>query len=141
VLVAEDSQVNQIVAARMLERCGCRAHIVGNGEEAIAAFRANIYDIVLMDCQMPKLDGYQAAGELRRIENGTRNTPIIAMTAHALEGDRERCLQAGMDDYVSKPMRHAELAEKLRRWILAPAADDDRVVPQRELPLVSTPKS
>jgi PAS domain S-box-containing protein len=141
VLVAEDSQVNQIVAARMLERCGCRAHIVSDGEEAVAAFRANVYDIVLMDCQMPKLDGYQAAGELRRIENGSRSTPIIAMTAHALQGDRERCLNAGMDDYVSKPMRHAELAEKLRRWVpVQAAANDDDVAPQREPQRVSTPK-
>jgi CheY-like chemotaxis protein len=119
VLIAEDSHVNQVVAVRMVERCGCRTHVVSDGLEAIEAFKANQYDIVLMDCQMPKLDGYQATAELRRIENGVRRIPIIAITAHALEGDRQRCLDAGMDDYISKPMRHADLAEKLRQWVAA----------------------
>jgi PAS domain S-box-containing protein len=118
-LIAEDSPVNQIVAARMLERCGCRSHIASDGRDAIDAFKAARYDVVLMDCQMPKLDGYETTAELRRIENGGRRTPVIAMTANALEGDRQRCLEAGMDDYLSKPMRHAELVEKLRRWIPA----------------------
>jgi CheY-like chemotaxis protein len=106
----------------MLERCGCRTHIVANGNEAIEAFKANRYDIVLMDCQMPELDGYQTTAQLRRIEAGAYRTPVVAMTAHALEGDRERCLAAGMDDYLSKPMRHAELVEKLRVWV----ADGER---------------
>ncbi|HEY1774761.1 MAG TPA: ATP-binding protein [Solirubrobacteraceae bacterium] len=125
VLVAEDSPVNQIVAARMLERCGCRTHIVANGNEAIEAFKANRYDIVLMDCQMPELDGYQTTAELRRIEARAYRTPVVAMTAHALEGDRERCLAADMDDYLSKPMRHAELVEKLRVWVADGEAPDE----------------
>jgi len=117
VLVAEDSTVNQIVAARALERCGCRAEVVADGREALRALAANRYDAVLMDCQMPVMDGYEATSELRRREDGERHTPVIAMTAHAMDGDRERCLAAGMDDYVSKPMRHADLVEALMRCI------------------------
>ena len=117
VLVAEDSPVNQIVAARALERCGCRADVVGDGREALRSLQERNYDAVLMDCQMPVLDGYAATGELRRRENGDRRTPVIAMTAHAMDGDRERCLAAGMDDYVTKPMHHADLIGALIRWI------------------------
>jgi two-component system, sensor histidine kinase len=117
VLVAEDSQINQIVAARALQRCGCRVEVVGDGLEALQALQAQHYDAVLMDCQMPSMDGYQATAELRRLEHGVRHTPVIAMTAHAMDGDRDRCLNAGMDDYISKPMRHTDLAVALRRWI------------------------
>jgi CheY-like chemotaxis protein len=117
VLVAEDSQINQIVAARSLERCGCRVEVVGDGREALRALEARSYDAVLMDCQMPDMDGYQATAELRRREAGARRTPVIAMTAHAMDGDRKRCLDAGMDDYVSKPMRHTALVAALMRWI------------------------
>jgi len=118
-LVAEDSQINQIVASRVLERCGCRVKVVGDGPEALAALAAAPYDAVLMDCQMPLMDGYDATRELRRREQGGRRTPVIAMTAHAMTGDRERCLEAGMDDYVSKPVRHADLVDVLHRWIPA----------------------
>jgi PAS domain S-box-containing protein len=116
-LVAEDSAVNQIVAARALERCGCRTHVVSDGREAVEAFATGTYDAVLLDCQMPNVDGYQATAEIRELESGGRRTPIIAMTAHAMEGEYRRCLDAGMDDHITKPMRHAELAEKLLRWI------------------------
>ena len=117
VLVAEDSPVNQIVAARALEGCGCRADVVGDGREALRALESQRYDAVLMDCQMPVLDGYEATAELRRRERSGPRTPVIAMTAHAMDGDRERCLAAGMDDYVSKPMRRGDLAAALARWI------------------------
>jgi PAS domain S-box-containing protein len=121
VLVAEDSPVNQVVAARTLERCGCTADIVANGVEALAALGARRYDAVLMDCQMPEMDGYAATRALREREGGARRTPVIAMTAHAMAGDRERCLDAGMDDYLTKPVRHADLDKMLHRWIpLAP---------------------
>ena len=130
VLVAEDNQVNQIVAARTLERCGCQVDIVENGRDALHALEQRDYDIVLMDCQMPEMDGYQATTELRRREHDRRHTPVIAMTAHAMDGDRERCLEAGMDDYISKPMRYAELADTLQRTIaahgLAPAPQHAR---------------
>jgi PAS domain S-box-containing protein len=117
VLVAEDSQINQIVAARVLERCGCRVEVVGDGSEALRALATRHYDAVLMDCQMPDVDGYDATAELRRRERGVRHTPVIAMTAHAMDGDRERCINAGMDDYLTKPVRHADVISALRRWI------------------------
>ena len=118
ILVAEDSQINQIVAARSLERCGCRVDVVANGADALEAIAAKRYDAILMDCQMPGMDGYEATRELRAREIGQdRHVPVVAMTAQAMEGDRERCLAAGMDDFVTKPMRHNELVEVLRRWI------------------------
>jgi PAS domain S-box-containing protein len=119
VLVAEDSQVNQIVAARTLERCGCRADVAGDGVKALAMIAARRYDAVLMDCQMPGMDGYATTAALRLRENGGPRIPVIAMTAHAMEGDRERCLEAGMDDYLSKPIVREKLIDALRRWIPA----------------------
>jgi CheY-like chemotaxis protein len=117
VLVVEDSPINQIVASRGLERCGCRSRVVADGNEALHAIATQHYDAILMDCQMPVLDGYMTTAELRRREGKGEHTPVIAMTAHAMEGDRQRCLDAGMDDYITKPMRHAELTEMLRHWI------------------------
>ena len=119
VLVAEDSQINQIVAVRALERCGCRVEVVGSGTEALEALARERYDAVLMDCQMPTLDGYEATAELRRREAGGGHTIVIAMTAHAMDGDRDRCIAAGMDDYISKPMRHGDLLEVLQRALPA----------------------
>jgi PAS domain S-box-containing protein len=119
VLVAEDSPVNQIVAARAIERLGCRVDVVADGEAALAALASREYDAVLMDCQMPRMDGYAATECLRLRERDSRHTPVIAMTAHAMAGDRERCIAAGMDDYIAKPMRRLELAAALRQWIPA----------------------
>jgi CheY-like chemotaxis protein len=118
VLVVEDSPVNRLVAVHVLERCGFRAHVVNDGREALQALSTQSYDAVLMDCQMPNIDGYEATRELRRRENGIRHTPVIAMTAHAMTGDRDRCLAAGMDDYIAKPVRSQTLVEVLRRWIV-----------------------
>jgi signal transduction histidine kinase/ActR/RegA family two-component response regulator len=118
VLVVEDSAVNRVVAGHVLERSGFRAHLVDDAREALRALAAQRYDAVLMDCQMPGMDGYEATAELRRRENLTsRHTPVIAMTAHAMTGDRERCLSAGMDDYIAKPVRSQALVEVLRRWV------------------------
>jgi CheY-like chemotaxis protein len=117
VLVVEDNPVNQIVAVRALERCGCRTELAADGHEALQALARYHYDVVLMDCQMPGLDGYAATAELRRRETDGRHTPVIAMTAHGMTGDRERCLQAGMDDYICKPMKQQILAGMLRRWL------------------------
>ena len=119
VLIAEDSQINQIVATRALERCGCHVHIASDGLEALNALLVRRYDAVMMDCQMPNMDGYQATAELRRREQAGSHTPVIAMTAHAMDAERQRCLDAGMDDYISKPMRHADLTAVLRRRIVA----------------------
>jgi two-component system sensor histidine kinase/response regulator len=117
VLVAEDSPVNQIVAVRTLERCGCRAKVVANGVDALAALAKQSFDLVLMDCQMPGMDGYQATTELRRRETGGPRTPVVAMTADAMKGTAERCLAAGMDAYLSKPIHREQLIETLHRLL------------------------
>jgi two-component system, sensor histidine kinase and response regulator len=122
VLIVEDSPVNRLVAAHVLERLGYRSHVVNDGREALQALASQHYDAVLMDCQMPDIDGYEATRELRRREQGLRRTPVIAMTAHAMTGDRAKCLEAGMDDYITKPVRSQTLADVLRRWIEASQA-------------------
>jgi CheY-like chemotaxis protein len=117
VLVAEDNIVNQKVAARMLEKLGCRVDVVANGREALAVLNQCPYDLVFMDCQMPEMDGYAATAALRLREQQTgQHLPIIAMTANVMPGDREDCLQAGMDDYVSKPVQRSELVAMLQKW-------------------------
>ncbi len=115
VLVAEDNPVNQKLACRFLERIGCEVHAVSTGRAAIEAAQKQTYDAILMDCEMPEMDGFEATREIRRREAGLRRTPIVALTANALAGDRERCLAAGMDDYVSKPFSRADLESALLR--------------------------
>jgi CheY-like chemotaxis protein len=107
VLVAEDNVVSQRVATRLLERLGCRVEVAASGLEVLKKLEAESYDLVFMDCRMPEMDGYEATREIRRreVRNAAR-TPIVAMTAHALPGDREKCLEAGMDDFVAKPIRN-----------------------------------
>jgi PAS domain S-box-containing protein len=121
VLLAEDNIVNQKVAARMLERLGLRPDLAADGREAVAMFQMAWYDVIIMDCQMPQMDGYAAAGEIRRLERGERRVAIIAMTAEAIGDARERCLAAGMDDYIAKPVKLAELSDALRKWTAKPA--------------------
>jgi CheY-like chemotaxis protein len=122
ILLAEDNPTNQAVAVNILRRRGFRVEVASNGREAVDALRREPFAAVLMDCQMPVLDGYAATGEIRGLEGDVRRTPIIAMTAHAMEGDRERCIAAGMDDYVAKPLRADELDAVLRRWVGSPEA-------------------
>jgi len=117
VLVAEDNPVNQAVAVKMLERAGVSADVAHDGRQAVEMLAGSNYSAVFMDCQMPRLDGYGATAEIRRLEGSERDTPIIAMTAHAMKGDRERCLEAGMDDYLAKPVRPAQLRSMIERWV------------------------
>lgn len=138
VLLVEDNPVNQEVTVAILESLGCRVDVASDGEEALEALSRNSYDLVFMDCQMPKMDGYQATRAIREREaasyaNRTRNfereiqdkdigtriphIPIAALTAHAMEGDRERCLEAGMDDYMSKPFTKVQMITMLNRWL------------------------
>lgn len=117
ILVAEDNLINQKIAKATLEKFGYRVEICPNGHEAIAALENGRFDLVLMDCQMPEMDGYEATRCIRaRADAGFRNIPIIAMTANALNGDREKCLEAGMSDYVSKPIKSEDLAAVIRKW-------------------------
>ena len=115
-LLAEDNAVNQLVAKRMLERLGCSVDVVTDGHQAVEAASTRSYDIVFMDCQMPSMDGFEATRLIREQEPQGRRVPVIAMTANAVAGDRERCLAAGMDDYLSKPTRMDTLAAALDKW-------------------------
>jgi signal transduction histidine kinase/FixJ family two-component response regulator/HPt (histidine-containing phosphotransfer) domain-containing protein len=116
ILVAEDNPINQEVIREVLSELGYDAFIVENGREALSALEQEAYPLVLMDCQMPELDGYGAAREVRRRETGQRRIPLIAVTAHAFEGERQKALSAGMDDYVTKPISAAVLREVIERW-------------------------
>lgn len=119
ILIAEDNMVNQTVALRILEKHGFLANAVANGQEAVKALEMIPYDIVLMDVQMPEMDGFEATNMIRNADSKVQNhqIPIIAMTAHAMKGDRERCLEAGMDDYVSKPVQAQALLEAVERQL------------------------
>lgn len=116
VLVVDDNSVNQKVAALLLERLGCQVEVAGDGAEAVELVRRLPFNVVFMDCMMPKMDGYEATAAIRAMPGPVARTPIVAMTANAMQGDRERCLAAGMDDYLSKPVRQDQLRDALARW-------------------------
>jgi CheY-like chemotaxis protein len=120
VLVAEDNPVNQQVARKMLTKLGCVVDIAEDGVEALSKLGEREYDIVFMDCHMPHLDGYSAARLIREREGDAQHTVIVAMTANALQGDRERCIVSGMDDYIAKPVRLEDLIAVMKKWIKGP---------------------
>ena len=120
-LIVEDHAITPEVARGIVAKLGYSSDVASDGVEALAALERRAYDAVLMDCHMPQMDGFQATAEIRRREQGTRtHTTIIAMTAHAMTGDRDRCIEAGMDDYLTKPVKAEILFEILARW-----ADND----------------
>jgi len=128
ILLVEDNKVNQLVGSKVLENLGYTFTIANNGVEAVDAFRAGTYDAVLMDCQMPEMDGYEATEEIRRIEGSEGGRiPIIAMTAAAMEGDRENCMAAGMDDFITKPVRLEAVSAVLERWVARSAHEPEEV--------------
>ena len=116
ILLAEDNLVNQKVARKMIEKLGCSVDVVASGLEALNKIRQNSYDLVFMDCQMPEMDGYEAAREIRKLPGAPAQVPIIALTANAMDGDREKCLEAGMNDYLCKPVKAEDLGRKIRHW-------------------------
>ena len=119
ILIAEDNVVNQMVALKILEKYGYTADAVADGEEAIKALSILPYDLVFMDCHMPRMDGYEATRRIRSPESGVKDCliPIVAMTANALEGDREKCLEAGMDDYIAKPINQTDIVDIIEKWL------------------------
>ena len=119
ILLVEDNPVNQRVALAMLKKLGFQTDVVANGREAVKALQTVPYDLVLMDCQMPEMDGFEATRAVRQKESAASSPciPIIAMTASAMQADREKCLQAGMSDFIAKPVQQGELAEMLARWL------------------------
>jgi two-component system sensor histidine kinase/response regulator len=128
ILVAEDNPVNRLVAVKTLKKAGHSVEVVVNGQEAVEILDRETFDLVLMDVQMPVMDGFEATALIREKEKrGNRRQPIVAMTAHAMKGDRERCLAAGMDEYVSKPLCVEEIFDVIAR--LVPFARSSKKVP------------
>ena len=123
ILLAEDNAVNRLIAVRTLEKLGCHVEWVSTGHEAVEKVDRGDYDLVFMDCQMPEMDGYEATTEIRRLHASGPRVPIIAITAEAMEGDREKCLLAGMDDYVSKPIDPGTVRDAVERWTRATDTD------------------
>jgi signal transduction histidine kinase/DNA-binding response OmpR family regulator len=126
-LVAEDNAVNQRVALRMLEKLGVRADVASNGCEAVEMFKCIPYDIIFMDCQMPEMNGYAAAVEIRRLEGPRRRSPIVALTAEAIAGCREKCVKAGMDDFLAKPVKLEDLIAALEKYLRPSGNKTDNV--------------
>jgi CheY-like chemotaxis protein len=130
ILVVEDDATNQLVARRLLEKLGHTVDLARNGIEAIEKVRSGDYDLVFMDCMMPEMDGYEATREIRSLEaQGQRRVPIVALTANAMAGDRERCLASGMDDYLTKPVQRPDLVRVLAQWVFGAETSSPRTTP------------
>jgi len=119
ILLVEDNRINLEITSEILSQFGCQVSTAENGRQAIEAARANTFDLIFMDCQMPEMDGFEAARHIRQKElAGTTRTPIVALTADAMTGDRDKCIKAGMDDYLNKPFKFEQIAEMLRKWVV-----------------------
>jgi CheY-like chemotaxis protein len=140
VLLVEDNPLNQMLGKAMLEHCGCRVEVAGNGREAVDALNRQRYDMIFMDCQMPVMDGYEATAAIRAMEgrspddNEAHRIPIVALTAYDSEGDREQCRLSGMDDYISKPFNLATIQATVERWYTSRRAggrctDQRKIIP------------
>lgn len=116
VLVAEDNQVNQLVAKKILEKLGCTCEIAANGVECLKLLEEQTFDIILMDCMMPEMDGFEATQKIRASDSSYANIPIIAFTANSMPEDQRKCLNAGMNDYISKPVNIERLTQALNDW-------------------------
>ncbi|MDX2027787.1 MAG: response regulator, partial [Alphaproteobacteria bacterium] len=118
ILVVEDMKVNQMLALKILEKLGCSTDAAYSGTEALKRLEDNDYDLIFMDCQMPEMDGFEATRRIRQAElqNG-KHTTIVALTADAMTGEREKCLHAGMDDYLNKPFKPEQIADMLNKWV------------------------
>ncbi|HWQ95507.1 MAG TPA: response regulator [Gammaproteobacteria bacterium] len=139
-LLVEDNPVNRKLAMMQLKKLGFTAHTTNNGREALTALRLSRYDLILMDCQMPEMDGYEATGVIRTMETESGlHTPIIAMTANAMAGDRERCIAAGMDDYLSKPVGIEQLRVKIQRWLPELPAAQHAIIEDQPAPVAKSP--
>jgi CheY-like chemotaxis protein len=138
ILLAEDNPVNQKVAVRLLEKLDYRVDVVADGRTAVAAWQAGTYDLILMDCQMPQMDGYAATREIRKLEESKRHIPIVALTAHAMKGDEEKCRSAGMDGYLTKPIDRVKLDACLNR-LLPSTGSTGSTLAIKEPPFRSTP--
>jgi CheY-like chemotaxis protein/HPt (histidine-containing phosphotransfer) domain-containing protein len=140
ILLVEDNPINQKVARMQLQKLGFEPDLANHGREALEKVSKGDYHLVLCDCQMPEMDGFAATREIRRLEQGTsRHIPIVAMTANAMKGDRERCLEAGMDDYISKPVQMEVLAQTVRRWLHLDAPTTASPQPSEGDPADATP--
>ncbi len=126
--MAEDNAINQRVGKLILQRAGFEIDVVSDGNEAVAAHRTEAYDLILMDCQMPTMDGFEASRQIRLL--ASKQPVIVAVTANALLGERERCLEAGMDDYLSKPFQAEQLVSVVKRW--ASSGRDGSSLPEQQ---------
>jgi CheY-like chemotaxis protein len=127
ILLVEDDHINRSVALGVLEKFGLRADVAENGEEALAALKKGTYDLVLMDCRMPVMDGYEATRRIRSLDGAAARVPVVAMTASAMSGEREKCIASGMDDYLIKPISRAALLETLIRWLPGEGLNEERL--------------
>ena len=139
ILMAEDNGINQRVGKLILQRAGFTIDLVGDGNEALEAHRSNPYDVILMDCQMPVMDGFEACRHIREL--GEPQPAIIAVTANALVGERDRCLNAGMDDYLSKPFQAEQLVAIVKKWVESRLASYAGSAPGADVEAITAAKS